>query len=130
MRRIKKEGGEWGWEYKKLKKKVADKVEAITNKKHDVQQNKQEQHCRHRLYTNPSTAEFWRYVRYGKRGDTDITLAQNDQGVTVATKSEIKEAFYDEFRQRFEGSERPIGQDPVTKSRPGEIGEGVGLGRG
>ena len=50
----------------------------------------------------------------------DITLAQDMQGVTVTTKTEIKTVFYEEFRQRFEASRKPVKCAPSLKSRPGE----------
>ena len=120
QRNMKKEGKHLGMKYISLSRKIEKKIANIRAQKTSEKFSVSENLARKKLLLNPNVTDFWKYVQFGKRGDVAITLAQDQHGVTVATKKEVKKAFYEEFRQRFEASRKKGKTKPKEKSDPGE----------
>ena len=99
---LKKSGKEWSMKYKSLEQQRDKKIRVWKMKKHMNNYSANENTQPQKLLDNPNIHMFSNYDKYGKRADESITSAKNAAGVTVATKEEIKEAFYHEFQQRFE----------------------------
>jgi len=88
----------------------------------DKQRRSKEEKKRVKLFTEPTLNNFWAFVKLGSATETKITVAKDQSGQTVFDKQAVKDAFYQEFKDRWAASEAPVPKPPSHSSQPGKHG--------
>ena len=80
---------------------------------------------RTRLYKEPTLSNFWAFVRSNSVLETKITVAKTQDGTTVFDKTDVKNAFYQEFKERWAASDKPLPrrQQPEVDPPSGKFGQ-------
>ena len=75
-----------------------------------------EEKRRGKLFTEPTLNNFWSFVKVGSALETKITVAKTQTGDTVFEKAAVKDAFYQEFKERWVASDKPLPRQPNIQS--------------
>ena len=82
-----------------------------------------EEKKRAKLQTEPTLAKLLDICKTGSVVETKITDAKTQDGTTVFEKEAVKQAFYQEFKERWAASENPVPQEHQEKASSGQYGE-------
>jgi len=103
---------DWISEMKKCKSAMRDKLKQNEDARKKI-----------RLRQEPTLANFWAFAKTSTGAEKMISVVKRADGVVVFSKKEVKEAFREEFKTRWEAGSKPLEQLPCSQTYQGKLGE-------
>ena len=106
-----------------VKAEWQDEARAYKSRRAEQERRSNAERRRMRLMTEPTLANFWDFIKSGAAVETKITVMKQADGTTVFDKEQVKQVFYQEFKERWAASEVPVQQPPLIRSNSGKYGD-------